>query len=247
MLNDYHAALGDSSPVSKAHSSALPATASWCSSTIRCPVPTLPTGQCGWPWRCGGGLRGCQGWARRGPISRCRSGSPRVMRRFGRIGFEGRFDYAAIGTVTNLAARLCSEADPWQIVVTQRVQAAAEHIVVSEPLGDLDPPRLLEAGRGLQHPRPQQRGDDVTTRSIQASRSARWVRVTQRGTSGSRRGCPRCGGSCVSTWKTSPSSSSRPVTVDRVGERSGTLVQAYEERFLFLLLLLRQPRSASCT
>ena len=32
------------------------------------------------------------------------------------------------------------------------------------------------------------------------------------------------------------------VTVDRVGERSGALVQAYEERFLFLLLLLRQPR-----
>ena len=32
------------------------------------------------------------------------------------------------------------------------------------------------------------------------------------------------------------------VTVDRVDERSGTLTQAYEERFLFLLLLLRQPR-----
>ena len=32
------------------------------------------------------------------------------------------------------------------------------------------------------------------------------------------------------------------VTVDRVGERSGSLTQAYEERFLFLLLLLRQPR-----
>jgi hypothetical protein len=32
------------------------------------------------------------------------------------------------------------------------------------------------------------------------------------------------------------------VTVDRVGERSGTLTQAFEERFLFLLLLLRQPR-----
>ncbi|HYO20599.1 MAG TPA: response regulator, partial [Dermatophilaceae bacterium] len=39
----------------------------------------------------------------------------------GRIGFEGRYDYAAIGTVTNLAARLCSAAEPWQVLVTQKV------------------------------------------------------------------------------------------------------------------------------
>jgi adenylate cyclase len=39
----------------------------------------------------------------------------------GRIGFEGRFDYAAIGTVTNLAARLCSEAAGGQILINQRV------------------------------------------------------------------------------------------------------------------------------
>jgi adenylate cyclase len=56
----------------------------------------------------------------------------------GRIGFEGRFDYAAIGSVTNLAARLCSDAQPWQILVTQRVLAAAEDVAVSEPVGDLD-------------------------------------------------------------------------------------------------------------
>ena len=55
----------------------------------------------------------------------------------GRIGFEGRFDYAAIGSVTNLAARLCGEAAPWQILVTQRVHAAAEKIVVSESVGEL--------------------------------------------------------------------------------------------------------------
>ena len=41
----------------------------------------------------------------------------------GRIGFEGRFDYAAIGNVTNLAARSVPEADAWQILLTQRVQA----------------------------------------------------------------------------------------------------------------------------
>ena len=41
----------------------------------------------------------------------------------GRIGFEGRFDYAAIGSVTNLAARLCSDARSWQVLVTERVLA----------------------------------------------------------------------------------------------------------------------------
>jgi class 3 adenylate cyclase/CheY-like chemotaxis protein len=76
-------------------------------------------------------------WARRGTKLGLSIGIAQGYATLGRIGFEGRFDYAAIGTVTNLAARLCSEADPWQIVVTQRVQAAAEHIVVSEPLGDL--------------------------------------------------------------------------------------------------------------
>ena len=56
----------------------------------------------------------------------------------GRIGFEGRFDYTAIGSVVNLAARLCSVAESWQILVTQRVITGAEDLVVSTPVGDLD-------------------------------------------------------------------------------------------------------------
>jgi class 3 adenylate cyclase len=55
----------------------------------------------------------------------------------GRIGFEGRYDYAAIGTVTNLAARLCSAAAPWQVLVTQRVSAAVEDVAVTQPVGEL--------------------------------------------------------------------------------------------------------------
>ena len=55
----------------------------------------------------------------------------------GRIGFEGRYDYAAIGTVTNLAARLCSAAEPWQVLVTQRVCAAVEDVAVVRPVGEL--------------------------------------------------------------------------------------------------------------
>jgi class 3 adenylate cyclase/CheY-like chemotaxis protein len=52
----------------------------------------------------------------------------------GAIGFEGRLDYAAIGTVSNLAARLCAEAAPGQILVSQRVHAAAQEILVAEPV-----------------------------------------------------------------------------------------------------------------
>jgi class 3 adenylate cyclase len=52
----------------------------------------------------------------------------------GRIGFEGRFDYAAIGSVTNLAARLCAEAKDGQILIDGKVQAAVEAIAHLEPL-----------------------------------------------------------------------------------------------------------------
>jgi len=55
----------------------------------------------------------------------------------GAIGFEGRWDYGAIGTVTNLAARLCGEARPGQVLVSQRVLAAVEDLVDVETVGDL--------------------------------------------------------------------------------------------------------------
>ena len=57
----------------------------------------------------------------------------------GRIGFEGRYDYAAIGSVTNLAARLCDQAGAWQVLVTDRVLASVEHLVEAEPIGELHP------------------------------------------------------------------------------------------------------------
>jgi adenylate cyclase len=53
----------------------------------------------------------------------------------GRIGFDGRFDYAAIGSVTNLSARLCSEAGSGQILATERVLAGADDLVDSAPMG----------------------------------------------------------------------------------------------------------------
>ena len=55
----------------------------------------------------------------------------------GAIGFEGRLDYAAIGTVSNLAARLCAEAAPGQILISQRVYSAAQEILVADPVEEL--------------------------------------------------------------------------------------------------------------
>jgi adenylate cyclase len=55
----------------------------------------------------------------------------------GAIGFEGRWDYGAIGTVTNLAARLCGEAKPGQVLISRRLLATVEHLVEAEPVGEL--------------------------------------------------------------------------------------------------------------
>jgi class 3 adenylate cyclase/CheY-like chemotaxis protein len=55
----------------------------------------------------------------------------------GAIGFEGRWDYGAIGTVTNLAARLCGEAKPGQILISQRLLGTVEELVEVEPVGEL--------------------------------------------------------------------------------------------------------------
>jgi class 3 adenylate cyclase len=54
----------------------------------------------------------------------------------GTIGFEGRFDYAAIGTVSNVASRLCDEAKPGQILISLRVLMAVEDVVTVEPVGE---------------------------------------------------------------------------------------------------------------
>lgn len=55
----------------------------------------------------------------------------------GRIGFEGRSDYAAIGSVVNLAARLCGEAESGQIIIERKVMGQIEGKAEAEPLGPL--------------------------------------------------------------------------------------------------------------
>jgi adenylate cyclase len=76
-------------------------------------------------------------WRKRGHQLDLGVGIAQGYATLGKIGFEGRFDYAAIGMVTNLAARLCGEAAGGQILISQRICAAVEALAVTEPVGEL--------------------------------------------------------------------------------------------------------------
>ncbi len=76
-----------------------------------------------------------ESWARQGHDLALGIGIAQGYATLGRIGFDGRHDYAAIGSVTNLASRLCADAEPWQILVTERVFSVAGPLVVGEDAG----------------------------------------------------------------------------------------------------------------
>jgi len=76
-------------------------------------------------------------WKKRGFDLGFGAGIAQGYATIGAVGFEGRWDYGAIGTVTNLAARLCGEAAPGQILIAQRVLASVEALVDVEPVGEL--------------------------------------------------------------------------------------------------------------
>ena len=65
----------------------------------------------------------------------------------GRIGFEGRYDYGAVGNVVILASRLSAAAEPGQILISQRLLSALEDEVDASPVGEL-------ALKGLTRPVP---------------------------------------------------------------------------------------------
>lgn len=77
------------------------------------------------------------GWKKRGYELGMGIGIAQGYATLGLIGFEGRRDYGAIGNVTNLAARLCSEAASGQILVSQRVYGRVENVVCAEPVSEL--------------------------------------------------------------------------------------------------------------
>jgi class 3 adenylate cyclase len=77
------------------------------------------------------------GWSRRGYDLQMGVGIAQGFATIGGIGFEGRIDYGAIGTVTNLAARLCGEARGGETLIAQRVLAALDGGFSVEPVAEL--------------------------------------------------------------------------------------------------------------
>jgi adenylate cyclase len=78
-----------------------------------------------------------QEWRRQGRRIGFGAGIARGYATLGQIGFADRIDYTAIGTVCNLAARLCAEAKDGQILVSQRVAAAVEQTMPLEDIGEV--------------------------------------------------------------------------------------------------------------
>jgi class 3 adenylate cyclase/CheY-like chemotaxis protein len=76
-------------------------------------------------------------WRRRGYDLHFGMGIAHGPATLGAIGFEGRWDYGAIGSVSNLAARLCAEAKPGQILISSRVLYKVEGLITCEPMGEL--------------------------------------------------------------------------------------------------------------
>jgi len=77
-------------------------------------------------------------WRKRGYELDLGCGVAQGYATLGMIGFEGRRDYAAIGNVTNLAARLCGEAAGGQVLVDRKVMACVEDAVEAAPIGRLE-------------------------------------------------------------------------------------------------------------
>ena len=84
-------------------------------------------------------------WRKRGYDLALGVGVAQGYATIGAIGFEGRWDYGAIGTVTNVAARLCGEAKGGQTLISQRLLGKVDELIEVEPVGEL-------ALKGLQRP-----------------------------------------------------------------------------------------------
>ena len=84
-------------------------------------------------------------WKRRGHVLGVGIGMAQGYATLGRIGFEDRFDYTAIGAVINLAARLCADAGDGQILTSGRLAASVGETVEVDQLGD-------RAMRGMSRP-----------------------------------------------------------------------------------------------
>jgi class 3 adenylate cyclase len=91
-----------------------------------------------------------QDWAKRGYELSLGMGIAQGYATIGAVGFEGRWDYSAIGTVTNLASRLCGEAAGDEVLISQRVFAGVENLI------DVAPQEMLTL-KGFRRPVPAYR------------------------------------------------------------------------------------------
>ncbi len=112
----------------------------------------------------------------------------------GRVGYAGRFDYAAIGTVTNLAARLCGEAGPWQVLTHERVVAALGTTIdaglvdtlalkgLNRPVRAFEINSLVTSEGRREHSTPGEAGSDTTERLFRpvAAATARRLAIDAR-------------------------------------------------------------------
>lgn len=78
------------------------------------------------------------GWRKRGTELGLGVGISAGYATLGRIGYEGRYDYGALGPVTNLASRLSDHAESGQILISQRVYGAVEDRVEARPVGEIE-------------------------------------------------------------------------------------------------------------
>src|SRR5262249_7310455 len=126
-------------PSSRGHSTNSRVTASWCFSTIRCPCPDPAERAVNMAMA----MREAAGkliatWRRHGSELGFGAGIAQGYATLGQIGFSERSGYTAIGTVCNLAARLCAQAKDGQILVSSRIAEAVETFAQLEDLGSLE-------------------------------------------------------------------------------------------------------------
>jgi adenylate cyclase len=138
VLRDYHAALGE---LIHKHQGTVERFAGdgvmvLFNDPLPCPDPSLRAVQMAIEMRDDVGALAAN-WRKQGHELGFGIGIAHGYATLGRIGFEGRFDYGAVGTVVNLAARLCADAKDGQILVDSKVQAAIEEGASTEPAGEL--------------------------------------------------------------------------------------------------------------
>ena len=113
VLHEYHAADGRGDPGPRGDARAVHRCGMMIFFNDPVAVTNPPSARCGWPSRRARASCGrLERWRKRGFTLDCGVGVADGYATIGAIGFEGRWDYGAIGTVTDLAARLCGEAAP---------------------------------------------------------------------------------------------------------------------------------------